>query len=135
MSVALAVREEAMFCVSAVEAVDFAARAELEGGCAVTSLTGNADLRVKDRLATFLEEVDQEVDRLQLTEVTVDLRALEFMNSSCFKDFVSWIAAVQARPTERHYSITFRSNPRMHWQRRSLNALCCFASDLVSVQS
>ncbi len=67
--------------------------------------------------------------------VVIDLRTLEFMNSSAFKKFVSWIGRVQALPQEKRYSIRFLSDPKMHWQRRSLHVLECFAPDVVTVQT
>ena len=55
------------------------------------------------------------------------------MSSSCFESFATWIGQVQeALPGER-YPIAFHSNAQMHWQRRSLNALRCFALDLVTI--
>ncbi len=75
-----------------------------------------------------LAQVDERPRR-----VVVDFRALELMSSSCFESFVTWIGQVQeALPGER-YPIEFRSNAQMHWQRRSLNALRCFALDLVTI--
>ena len=52
-----------------------------------------------------------------------------------FKVFVTWLAQVQELPTEKQYRIHFMSNPNMHWQRRSLAALSCFAVDLVTIET
>ncbi len=67
--------------------------------------------------------------------VVVDFRALELMSSSCFESFATWIGQVQeteTAPGER-YPIAFHSKAQMHWQRRSLDALRCFALDLVTI--
>lgn len=66
--------------------------------------------------------------------MVVDLTRLEFMNSSCFKSFVAWIEQVQNLDPSEQYRIQFLSDPNMHWQRRSLKALSCFAADLITVE-
>ncbi len=96
---------------------------------------GNADLRAREPLESLLGRVDAEARRLRVAEVEVDLRDLEFMNSSCFKSFVSWIGRVQDLEPEMQYRIRFVSNPSMHWQQRSLHALRCFAVELVSIET
>src|SRR5215216_5177341 len=90
-------------------------------------LTGNADLNVKTMLDHFLAAVHEESLRLQITEVEVDVRRLEFMNSSCLKCLVGWISRIQDGP--RPYRVTFKSSPALFWQRRSLQALSCLATD------
>jgi hypothetical protein len=57
------------------------------------------------------------------------------MNSSCFKAFVSWLGVLQDVDRVRQYRIRFLSDDQKHWQRRSLSALCCFAVDLVRIES
>jgi hypothetical protein len=97
-------------------------------------LTGTADMKAKKPLAAFLVALHKESTKRSVEEVTVDIRDLEFISSSCFKDFVTWLCTVQEGPAEERYKIIFLSNPDVHWQRRSLHSLTCFASDLASVQ-
>jgi hypothetical protein len=66
-------------------------------------------------------------------DVEVDFRDLEFLNSSCFKAFVTWFAQVQELADGEQYNIRLISNPRKHWQRRSLGALGSFAPGLVTI--
>lgn len=99
------------------------------------SLVGNADMQTRTALSAFLVEMHLEAERRSMKEVRVEMRELEFMNSSCFKDFVSWISRVQQAADNRRYRITLVSDPQRHWQKRSLHALSCFASDIVTVQS
>lgn len=120
--------------VAPVKDVDFAAEAESKAESLNVKLAGNADLNVKQQLDRFIAAVHEEARRLQVSEVVVDLRRLEFMNSSCLKSFVWWISSIQEQGSGGQYRITFLSSPTMYWQRRSLNALACLASDLVSVQ-
>jgi hypothetical protein len=100
----------------------------------VAKLWGTADLRVTDSVEAILTRVHQKALELSITEVRMDLRELEFMNSSCFKSFVSWISEVSDLTTGQ-YRIRFLSNPSILWQRRSLHALSCFAAELVTIEA
>jgi hypothetical protein len=113
----------------------FVLDATLVGGELTVHLRGNADLRAIEPLGRYLAAVHEEIQRLKLPGVTMDFRQLEFMNSSCFKEFVTWINWVRAMPQAEQYKISLLADPKMHWQRRSLNALHCFATTLVSLQS
>lgn len=97
-------------------------------------LVGNADSQAKDHLQAFLQEAHVTAQSQGASRVLIDLRHLEFMNSACLKAFVSWLAEVRSLERDKQYRIFFLSNVRIHWQRRSLHALQCFAQDLVQVQ-
>jgi hypothetical protein len=119
--------------VVSVNGDDFAAAAEHEGTTVSARIEGNADYAALDALDMLLDRVHAESNRLRAQEVVIDLRRLEFMNSSCFKSFVSWINNIQEMDADRHYKVKFVSNPDMHWQKRSLHSLRCFAVELISV--
>jgi len=114
---------------------DFSAEASIEGGHMEVVLSGTADLTVKPQLDRFLRSLHTETLRRALSEVSVDVRRLEFMNSSCLKSFVWWISTVEEEPAEARYRIIFLSSPTVYWQRRSLNALAGLAGDIISVQA
>jgi hypothetical protein len=118
----------------AVSAPKFDARVDDAAGLSLV-LSGTADLRVQQELETFLFAVNDLALARRASEVAVDLRKLEFMNSSCFKAFVGWIGQLQEVERERQYRIRFLSDPRMLWQRRSLHALSCFAVDLITIET
>jgi hypothetical protein len=98
-------------------------------------LTGDANMDAVERLGSALGEAHADAIEERASEVVVDLRQLEFMNSACFKKLVTWITKVEAVLADSRYRIRFLSNPKMHWQRRSLPALQCFAMDIVSVET
>ena len=107
-----------------------------EGSATLTVvLTGNADLNVKVMLDHFLVAVHEQSQAKHIPEVEVDVRKLEFMNSSCLKCLVGWISRIQDSPPGEQYRVTFKSSPTMFWQRRSLQALSYLATDLVSVST
>ena len=57
----------------------------------------------------------------------VDLRELYFMNSSCFKALLIWIAAIKKLIPVNAYGVKFLTNPKQTWQRRNLRAMQEFA--------
>jgi len=109
------------------QAAELRARLTQVDSALVAKLSGTADLRVTDSVEAILTRVHQKALELAIAEVHMDLRDLEFMNSSCFKSFVSWISEVSDL-TAGQYRIRFLSNPSILWQRRSLHALSCFAA-------
>jgi hypothetical protein len=96
---------------------------------------GTADVEARPGLDHFIEALHAEACRLAASKVVLDFRELEFMNSSSFKVFVTWLSQVQELPADKQYRIHFVSNPSMHWQRRSLAALSCFAVNLVTIET
>jgi len=109
--------------------------ASVTDGVMLARFVGTADLETKADLEAVVQHLHAESLRVRPTSVIIDFRELEFMNSSSFKIFVAWLANVQELPAEQQYKITLRSNPNLHWQRRSLAALSCFAVDLVAIET
>jgi hypothetical protein len=95
---------------------------------------GSAELTAQAQLQAFLKTMHEEVLRRHGRRVAMDFGNLEFMNSSCFKTFLSWIGDVQQVSAEQRYQVTFVANESRHWQKRSLDALRCFAADLITIQ-
>ena len=42
--------------------------------------------------------------------------AFDFMDSSCFKAFVTWVSSVRELDPASHYRMVFVSNAKKHWQ-------------------
>jgi hypothetical protein len=118
--------------IPGIKDTEFEATATVDGTSLVMRLWGNADLRVNGPLGPFLDSVDDEARRNHMGEVVADFRELAFMNSSCLKEFVRWIAQVDER--DQHYRIRFLSAPDAQWQARSLQALRAFAPNLVTIE-
>jgi hypothetical protein len=119
--------------VVAVSGEDFMATAIHEGSAITALLKGNADYAALDAVEMLLSRTHAEAKRLAVSEVIVDLKLLEFMNSSCFKCFVSWITDIQELAVPAQYKVRFLSNAHLHWQKRSLHSLRCFAVELITV--
>ena len=86
----------------------------------------------KPGLDRFLGQVAGASD--DCDEVVVDIRKLEFMNSSCFKSLLTWIVRVQDLPEARRHKIRFISNPAYHWQKRSLHSLASMGGGLIEIE-
>ncbi|MBV9948624.1 MAG: hypothetical protein JOZ69_17380 [Myxococcales bacterium] len=97
-------------------------------------LTVNADMHAVKTLSAALKTIHEQAVRLQVRDVLCDLTALYFMNSSCFKAFVTWVTAALALEPQARYTIHLRSNGQLHWQKRSLEALRRLAEEVVSIE-
>lgn len=114
---------------------DLATAAAWDGTDLEAIFSGTADMASKAGLGLWLVQLHAEACRLAAKNVRIDFRPLVFMNSSCFKDFVTWLTAVKALAPSEQYHIHFVSSPAHRWQKASLFALSCFAIDLVTIDS
>jgi hypothetical protein len=111
-----------------------AAPAYVDGQLSVV-FAGSADSRSQLAIEQLLGKVHAEAMRLKLPEVAVDFRDCDFVNSSCFKAFVVWLEQIQELEAAEQYKLRFFSDDTKAWQRRSLQALSCFAIELVHIES
>ena len=109
----------------------FAFRAALDPAGLQFRLTGSADARATSELEAFVKHMHTEARRLAVSEVVVDLSGCNFMNSSCFKAFLSWLAAIGDLSPDAQYKIRFAWDDGSYWQRRGLQALKAYAVNLV----
>lgn len=116
-----------------VKGSDFAGSARHEGDAINVVLTGNADYTALDSLDMLLGRVHREAQALGIKQAVVDLRELEFMNSSGFRSFVTWLNDIKELDEAHRYTIKVISNPELHWQKRSMHSLRTFAIDLVTI--
>jgi hypothetical protein len=112
--------------------LDFEAKVELAETPRL-ELIGNADGTIVAHFAGLILDLHHKLVETNARAVTVDIRALEFMNASCFNVFVNWIGVITELPDEQRYRLDFEANPAIPWQRRSLKTLACFATDLVGI--
>lgn len=113
----------------------FRATAAHEGTIATLCLLGTADASTLEPVQQAVNAMREQARALQVSEVVVDMRSLEFMNSSCFKCLITWLSDLLEQPADQRYRIRFLSDPSKHWQQRSLRALSCFAVDLVTIEA
>jgi hypothetical protein len=98
-------------------------------------LSGSADISTKGPLEALIQQLHGQIEAQGVSAIRVDLRQLEFMSAASFTALVGWLSLVHDLPPERRYRIRFQSNPLIRWQRRSLGALSCFATDVVAIET
>jgi hypothetical protein len=96
-------------------------------------LSGSADMSMRRPLEALIGRLHGRLEAAGASAIRVDLRQLEFMSAASFNALVGWLSLVHDLPPERRYRIRFQSNPLIRWQRRSLGALSCFATDVVAI--
>lgn len=105
------------------------------GDTAELRLTGTADTAATQPLGQLIASLHDELQQRHVSEIVVDMHALEFMAASCFTELVAWLTRLQELDPDDRYRIRFRSNPTILWQKRSLRALSCFDTDIVTIES
>ena len=124
-----------MIDIPKIDANDLRASPSFVDGQLALSFAGSADSRSQGAIEAMLERVHSEALRLGLPEVAIDFRDCDFVNSSCFKAFVVWLEQIQELDSAKQYRLRFFSDDTKAWQRRSLQALSCFAIELVHIES
>ncbi|MEZ4385864.1 MAG: hypothetical protein R3A79_31385 [Nannocystaceae bacterium] len=116
-----------------LEAGELAAQVTRDGDTVTLAFHGNADGRVDQELEAFLGRVHASILKTPAATAIADIRALEFMNSSCFKGFITWIVQVRRMDPATRYNIQFVSTTKYPWQKRSLHAISYFGGDLITI--
>jgi hypothetical protein len=114
-----------------VQRVGFSATTTSAGSRLQLRLEGIADTDMVGDLAAYLRAVHESAIAQGIEEVSVDLRSLFFMTSSCFKCLITWITSIEELEEPKRYKIRLEENANLHWQRRSLDALRNFAPSVV----
>jgi anti-anti-sigma factor len=117
-----------------IKAEGFTAQLEHRRSAVVVSMRGNADMEVHERLKTFLDDLDKTVRATHAKEAVFEFEELYFMNSSCLSLLLRFINAVVAAPGGNQYVVKFKSNPKLRWQQKSLEALRSYAQDVVFIE-
>jgi anti-sigma regulatory factor (Ser/Thr protein kinase) len=120
--------------ITNIETPDLRTETTFGPGEVVVQMIGSAETGSMGPAAAFLKELHERVLAEKIPKVTIDMRTLDFMNSSCFKAFVGWLDRIKkAAPADR-YRVRFLHDERKHWQARSLEALAAIAFDLIVVE-
>lgn len=119
--------------VGAVNKESFSLEPELQDGRLVLRFVGNGDMEAAPTMGPYLRLIHAEAQAQSVREVVVDMHELYFMNSSCFKAFVAWIDQVSGLG-DKGYQIRIWSEPNLHWQRRSLEAMRRIAPEVVKFE-
>jgi hypothetical protein len=107
---------------------------ESEGVIALV-FAGSAETAAMSAIDELLKKAHDTALTNGVKEISVGFRDLEFMNSSCIKVFVTWLTRIESIAEDKRYRIRFLSDPNKSWQKRSLQALSCFALGSITVDS
>lgn len=118
--------------IMSIAGAGFGVEPSVADGYLVLRLTGTGDMAAVPPLRSVLVGAREELTRLGLKGVSIDIRVLYLLNSSCLKALVSFIYQLQTQGSIQ--PIKFIVDPRLSWQRRALVALERMAPDLVSIE-
>jgi hypothetical protein len=85
-------------------------------------------------LAPFLKNVHSAIVADGLKEVSIDVSALTFVNSSAIRLFVDWATWAKKEPEPNRYLLKFLTDHLITWQKTSFMALKSLAPSVVSVE-
>ena len=82
-------------------------------------------------LNPYWSRVDEEARRTGTKRVEVDLRDLNFMNSSGILTLVRWITKAKTHPSNDAYQLVLQYDRNVTWQRTSIPTLAKLAPNVV----
>ncbi len=86
-------------------------------------------------LAPFFAALHRAAATDGISEISVDVRNLTFVNSSAIRLFVDWATWVRNAPVHEAYVIRFRTDRRITWQRTSFSVLQTLAPNAIAIDS
>ncbi|MBI3181130.1 MAG: hypothetical protein HYZ28_03200 [Myxococcales bacterium] len=98
------------------------------------AMSGSVRVTEPGELKEFFGQVHSALVGCGACEVVVDLRDLDFLNSTAFKPLVHWLGLIDQLPVDGRYTVRFRIAKERHWQKPCLGALSCFSPLLVTVE-
>jgi hypothetical protein len=74
-------------------------------------------------LGGFLRQIHQAAVEDRLTELSVNVKKLTFVNSSAIRLLVDWSTWVRNEPEPQRYRLKFVTDPQVTWQKISFRVL------------
>lgn len=102
---------------------------------ATVTVRGTVSIEDPKPLNKLVEELHAYLLSRKYRRVNVDVRQLEFMNSTGFKPLVLWLERIMGCPESSRYTLHFLSAPARKWQPVFLSALSCFAPTQVTIET
>ena len=98
------------------------------------TLSGTISTREPDKsLGLFFKEIHDAVLADVVTEFTIDVCALSFVNSSGIRLFIDWASRV-AKQSGHRYRLRFVRNNAVTWQRVSFAVIRNIAGDEIIIE-
>jgi hypothetical protein len=119
-----------LFAPLTVEGLSIVPR--LDTGILRIIITGAVEMREPgDVLTPYWNRVDEEARRRRVKRVEVDLRDLNFMNSSGILTLVRWITRAKGHVADA-YQLVLQYDRNVTWQRTSIPTLAKLAPNVVT---
>ena len=96
-------------------------------------LRGACDTFAVTPLGGYLTSVFAEMERVGVSEGTFDIRGLTLVNSSCLKQFITFLHKLRSLEADKSYVVEFLVDAKLHWQSRALAAFIRMWPDIVRV--
>jgi hypothetical protein len=104
----------------------------MESGMLQVKVAGAVEMREPgDLLNPYWIALDEEALRHHINRVEVDLRDLNFMNSSGILTLVRWITRAKGHPAGTGYTLVLKYDRNVTWQRTSVPTLAKLAPNVV----
>lgn len=104
----------------------------LEAGKLQVRLAGICDSFAVKSLGQYLDQVTQEMARLQLATVAIDVTKVALLNSSSLKQFITFLRPMKLGESQN--KVEFVVDDAIPWQRRCLAALARMCPVAVSLR-
>lgn len=118
-----------------VDDPDFVADVNHGATAAELVLVGSADSAATSGFASLLAALHDELIAKHTREILVDMHAVDVMNAGCFKELVAWVGRLQDLAPAERYTIRLKHNPQILWQKHGLQALTCFDTDFILLET
>jgi hypothetical protein len=105
----------------------------LESNGLTLTLRGSCDAFAVTPLGSYLKRVFAEIERLDCANVTFDIRGLCLVNSSCLKQFITFLHELPSLRTGSAHKVDFLVDAKLGWQARALAAFVRMWPEIVSV--
>ena len=105
----------------------------VEEGLMRVKMAGTVEMRDPgEALNPYWTMIDEEARRNRVKRVEVDLRDLNFMNSSGILTLVRWITRAKGHPSDSAYKLILQYDRNVTWQRTSIPTLAKLAPNVVT---
>ena len=95
-------------------------------------IKGNIDIPNPDQIITpFFTKLDSEILRCKLKEISIDIKELDFINSSGIKILLKFVMNILRRTRDEQYNINFIYDQKVKSQKTRFNSILFLAPDIV----
>ena len=118
--------------ITDIESQLFNTSSSIVGNRLIVALSGCLDMDTTPLLKSFLEPLIRDLQAGIVSAIEFETGQLYLMSSSSISCFATWIKSLMN--TQPEWRVTFKTNPNLSWQRRTLDPIRRLAEHLVSIE-